>query len=167
MPVVVGLLQRVGDVGHPVAVAPVDRQAEPARGDLGVEGGLQLTVVLVDRRDAAEVAVVVRDLFEASVGDASATRHVPQVRDHVVLTLRAAEAEQQHGVVRDRFGGVGLAGAGRGGRARDAASVGDGGVGRARRLRPERFRFGRGCQSFGGHQLSTSASSVISTRRPV
>ena len=64
MTVVVRLLQRVGDVRHPVAVSPVHRQAEVARGDLGVERRLQLAVVLVDRRDTAEVPVVVRDLFE-------------------------------------------------------------------------------------------------------
>jgi hypothetical protein len=88
------------DVRHPVAVAPVHGQVEAAGRELGIQCRLQLAVVLVDRRHPAEVTVVVRDLFEALVGDAAAGRDVAQERDDVVLTLGTAEAEQQHTVIR-------------------------------------------------------------------
>jgi hypothetical protein len=98
---VMGVLQGVGDVGHPVAVAPVHRQLQAARRELGIQRRLQLTVVLVDRRHPAEVTVVMGDLFEALVRDAAARRDVAQERDHVLLTLGSAEAQQQHTVIRD------------------------------------------------------------------
>ena len=98
--------ERVVEVRVPVAVAPQHRQVDAAAGELGLEGGLQLAVLLVDRADAAEVAVVVCDLFEALVGDAATARDVAQERDHVVLTLGAAEPGEQDRVVRDRLGDV-------------------------------------------------------------
>ena len=100
------LVERVVEVRVPVAVAPEHRQVDAAAGELGLEGRLQLAVVLVDRADAAEVAVVVRDLLEALVGDAAPARDVAQERDHVVLTLGAAEPGEQDRVVGDRLGDV-------------------------------------------------------------
>ncbi|GGR88832.1 hypothetical protein GCM10010220_46620 [Streptomyces parvulus] len=40
------------------------------------------------------------DLLEAFLRDAAPTRHVLQERDHVVRALRAAEREEEQGVVR-------------------------------------------------------------------
>src|SRR5690606_25927508 len=60
----VKLAQSVGEIRGPEAVPPVHGEAKTARGDLRLERRFELTVLLVDRADAAKVAVVVRDLFE-------------------------------------------------------------------------------------------------------
>ena len=62
------------------------------------------------------MTVVVRDLFEALIGDSAATRHVAQEGDDIVLALGAAESGKQDRVVRDRRLDVGRARLG-GGRA--------------------------------------------------
>ena len=99
MAVGVQLAQGVGEVRRPEAVAPVDRQREPASGDLALERGLEGAVLLVDGADAAKMPVVVRHLLEPLVGDAAAAGDVAQVGDDVVLALRAAEAGEQDAVV--------------------------------------------------------------------
>ena len=99
MPGVVDVLQGLRDVRGPVAVAPEHRQLDPAGGELGLDAGLELPVLLVDRADAAVGAVVVRDLFEPLVRDAAAAGDVAQERDDVVLAFGPAEGGQEHGVV--------------------------------------------------------------------
>ena len=93
---------RVGEVRLPVAISPQHGQVDAAAFELGLERRLELPVLLVDRTDAAECAVVVRDLFESLVRDAAPASDVAQERDDVVLPLRAAEARQQDRVVGDR-----------------------------------------------------------------
>ncbi len=137
-----------------------------SRGQLGIQRRLELTVVLVDRRHTAEVPVVVRDLFEPFVGDASTPRHIPQIRDDVLLPFRAAEAEQEHRVVGHRRGRERFAGARARGRGGDVASVtARGHPVRARRL-GAKLR-ARARHVLRRHQPSTSASSATSMRRPV
>jgi len=70
--VIEGLLQRFGEVRAPVAVAPVDRQAESTAVNLSLQGSLQVAVLLVDWAHSPEVPVVVGDLFETLVRDAAA-----------------------------------------------------------------------------------------------
>ena len=137
----VRLGQRVAQVRVPVAVAPEHGKVDAAGCELGFERRLQLAVLVVDRAHAAEVAVVVGDLFEALLGDAATTGDVAQERDDVVLALGPAETGEEDRVVRDRFGDVLRAG----GR-------------RIRRTENARQRF-RHCRT------STSSAAVI--RRPV
>src|ERR1700693_6044589 len=46
--------QRVAQGRRPVPVAPVDRQGDPAGGEVLLDGGGQVTALLVDRADPAE-----------------------------------------------------------------------------------------------------------------
>ena len=62
--------QRVGQVGRPVAVAPVDRQVEAVRREVGLERRDQRAVLRVDRADAAEAEVVLADLQQPLARDA-------------------------------------------------------------------------------------------------
>ena len=96
---VVRVLQRLRDVGVPVAVAPEHRQPDAAGGELGFQGSLELAVLLVDGADAAVGPVVVGDLFEPLVGDAAAAGDVAEERNDVILALGPAEGGEQDGVV--------------------------------------------------------------------
>ncbi len=98
-PVVAHLPQRVGEVGVPVAVAEVDRQPDPVRGELGLERRDQIAVLLVDRADAAEELVVMADLREPLARDVASARDVLEERDHVVGPLGAAERDDEQRVV--------------------------------------------------------------------
>ena len=73
----------------------------PRRGELRLQCRLQRAVLRVDGAHPAEVAVVVRDLFEALVRDAAPARDVAQEGDDVVLALGTAEAGEQDPVVGD------------------------------------------------------------------
>ena len=95
------LADRVCEVRRPVAVAPVDGQVDAAPGELRLERGLERAVLRVDGAHAAEVAVVVRDLFEPLVGDAAPARDVAKERDDVLLPFGSAEAGEQDRVVGD------------------------------------------------------------------
>ena len=55
------------------------------------ECGQQLAVLLVDRRDAAEVVVVLGDVQQPLVGDVAAGGDMPQERHHLVRGLRSTE----------------------------------------------------------------------------
>ena len=98
--VVAHLPHRVGDVRLPVAVAPVDRQVDAVRREVRSQRGDQRAVLRVDRRHAAEVLVVLGDLGQPLVGHAAAAGDVAQERHDVVVALRAAEGQEQQGVVR-------------------------------------------------------------------
>jgi hypothetical protein len=87
--------QRVGEHRVPVPVAPVHRQIQMWR--QRVE---QRAALLVDRRYAAEVPVVLGDLRQPLRRHAAAPRDVCQERQHVVRAFRPAEGEQQERVVR-------------------------------------------------------------------
>lgn len=95
------LAHRVGEVGRPVAVAPVHRQVDAAACELRLQRGLEGAVLRVDRAHPAEVPVVVRDLLQALIRDPSAAGDVAQERDHVVLPLGSAESCEQDPVVGD------------------------------------------------------------------
>ena len=90
--------------GMPVAVAEVDRQVDAVGGELVLQGGDERPVLLIDGADAAEVRVVRGDLREAFPRDVAAAGHVFEEREDVVHPLRAAEGEDEQGVV--RAGGI-------------------------------------------------------------
>ncbi len=71
---------------------PWARQFRLQRGDEG-------PVLGVDRADAAEVEVVLGDLFQPLPGDVAAPGDVLQERDDVVRPFRAAEGEHEQRVV--------------------------------------------------------------------
>jgi hypothetical protein len=142
----VGLGDGIADEWRPVAVSPEHRQVDAATLELRFEGRLELAVLLVDRADAVEGAVVVRHLFETRIGDATATGHVAQEWDHVILPLGAAEARQQDGVI--------------GGRLRHVLRA------VLRRIRRAAYQIPGELTVGDGHR-STSAMSETWTRRPV
>ena len=70
------------------------------RVELHAQCGDQGTVLRVDRADAVELRIVVRDLLEPLPRDVAAARHVLEERDHVVHPLRPAERDDDDGVER-------------------------------------------------------------------
>src|SRR5699024_12016954 len=66
----VGGVQRVIEVGVPVAVAPVDGKVQSAGGQFLGQGSAQAPVLPIDGADSAEVAVVGGDVLE-QIGRAS------------------------------------------------------------------------------------------------
>ena len=95
----------------PVAIAEVDRQVDAVRVELGSEGRDQRPVLRVDRADAAEVLVVLRDLLEPLARHVAAARDVLEERNHVVRSFGPAERDDEDRVearVRElRVGSVG------------------------------------------------------------
>jgi len=87
----------------PVAVAPVDRQVDLRRGEVLPDRGDQGPVLVVDRAASSEGVVVLAHLGQPLLRDPLAGGDVAQEGQHVVGLLRAAEGDQQQGVV--RFGG--------------------------------------------------------------
>ena len=62
--------QLVGEVRRPVAVAPVDRQVQAVRREVGLERRDQRAVLRVDRADPAEAEVVLAHLLQPLARDA-------------------------------------------------------------------------------------------------
>ncbi len=93
------LAQGVGQVGRPVAVAPVHGQIESVFREVLAQGVEQRPVLAVDRADSAEEEVVLADFLQPLLGDSPATGDVREERNHVVRSFGASEGEQQQGVV--------------------------------------------------------------------
>src|SRR5699024_10761245 len=165
----VGGVQRVIEVGVPVAVAPVDGKVQSAGGQFLGQGSAQAPVLPIDGADSAEVAVVGGDVLEPFVRDAAPGGDIAQERDDLVLSLRTAESGEQDGVVVGRLAHVlgSGRGCGGGGRYDGAGSRGEGGRG-CGFMAPGAGR-GRG---WGGHAVpswpvQTAVTSAGSIRRPV
>ena len=62
---------------------------------LGLERSDQRAVLLVDRADAAEQLVVVRDVEQPFARDATPARHVLEERQNVVRPFRPAERDDE------------------------------------------------------------------------
>ena len=90
----------LGEVGRPVAVAPVDRQVQAVGREVRLDRRDQRAVLRVDRADAAEAEVVLGHLEQPLARDPAAPGDVLQERQHVVRPLRPAEGHQQERVVR-------------------------------------------------------------------
>ena len=71
----------------------------PCARELGLERRDQLAVLAVDRADAAEELVVVRDLLEPLARDVAAAGDVLEERHHVVHPLGPAERDDEQRVV--------------------------------------------------------------------
>ena len=101
-----GVPEGVREERRRVAVAPEDGDLDLALLQLGLEGGDEGAVLVVDRAAAAEQLVVVRDVLEPLVRDPAARGHPAQERHDLVGRLRAAERQEEDGVVgRQRLGG--------------------------------------------------------------
>ena len=79
----------------PVAVAPVDRQADAVASSSARSAAISVADLAVDRADTAEVIVVLGDLLEPLAGDVAAPGDVLEERHHVVQALGPAEADDQ------------------------------------------------------------------------
>ena len=77
---------------------------------LGPQGLDQVADLGVDRADAAEVVVMLGDFQQPLARDVPAARDVLQERHDVFALLRAAEADDQDGVVLHFVGSVFLQG---------------------------------------------------------
>src|ERR671912_388211 len=91
---------RGDQVGLPIPVAPVDRQVDPGGREVGFEGRDQCSVLIVDRRPAAEQEVVLPRLCEALARNAPPAGDVLEERQDVLRTLRPSEAQEEQGVIR-------------------------------------------------------------------
>ncbi len=125
VPVVDHRAQGVGQVGRPVAVAPVDGQVQAVLGEVLAQCVQQFPVLRVDGADAVEQEVVLPHLLETLAGDAASTGDVLQEGDDVVGAFGTAEGQQQQGVIR---AGIALFG-----HAIDPATLPTGAAGRSRR----------------------------------
>ena len=83
----------------PVAIAPVNGQARPVRGEFAFKRGNQAAVLFVDRADAAEEFVVMRDLFHSFTRDILPAQNVFEKRHHFIHRFRPAERENKNSVV--------------------------------------------------------------------
>ena len=91
--------QGIGQQRMPVPIAPIDRQVDPVGGELGLQGGNERAVVVVDRTPAVEAVVVLGDGEHALARDVAAPQHVLQEGDDVLTTFRPPEREDQQRVV--------------------------------------------------------------------
>ena len=91
--------ERVGQERVPVPVAPVERQAQAVGAELLAKGVQERPVLGVDRADAGETLVVVRDLALALGWHAPPPQHVVQERRDVRHPLRPPERDEEKGVV--------------------------------------------------------------------
>ena len=91
--------QGLGDEGVPVAIADDHGQVRTAGGELGAQGGQELLIAVVYRRDTAETAVMAGHLQKAGIRNAAPRGGVAHEGQDVVGTLGAAVGEQQDGVV--------------------------------------------------------------------
>ena len=91
--------QRVGQQRMPIAIAPIDRQRRAVGGQLGLEGGDQGPILVVDRTAAAEMLVVLGHGQHPLARDIFAPQHVFQKRHHLVRPFGSAEGDDQHGIV--------------------------------------------------------------------
>jgi hypothetical protein len=86
------------DERFPISVAEIDGQRVAALNELGLQRGDQLAIDAVDRRDTAEVQIVLGHIGEPFPRDAAAASDVLQERHYLLGTLRPAERQQQDGV---------------------------------------------------------------------
>ena len=90
---------RIGQVGRPVPVPPVDGQRKPAGREGRADRGQQVPALLVDRADPADRVIVLGHAGQPLRRDAAAARDVLQERHDVVGAFRAAERDEQESVV--------------------------------------------------------------------
>ena len=90
---------RVGQVRRPVPVPPVDGQRQAAGREGGADRGQQVPALLVDRAHPADRVVVLGHAGQPLRRDAAAAGDVLQERHDVVGAFRAAERDEQEGVV--------------------------------------------------------------------
>src|SRR6185312_11156712 len=86
----------------PVAVSPIDREMETGGFEFRFEGGDQVAALAVDGADAIEVVIVFGDFEQALAGDVAAAEDVFEERDDILALFRAAEGNEEKGVVISR-----------------------------------------------------------------
>ncbi len=98
--VVSHLAHRVGQIGVPVAIAPVDGQRVAGPRELGVEGGDEGAVLRVDRAHSPEPLVLLGHHLQSLGRHVAPTGHVLEEGEDVVGALWPTERHHDHGVVR-------------------------------------------------------------------
>ena len=83
----------------PVAVAPVNGQADAVLPQLRFEGRNQRADLRVDRADAAEMVVVFGDFQHSLARHIAPAEHILQKRHDVIGTFRTAECHNQNRIV--------------------------------------------------------------------
>ena len=92
--------ERVGKEGMPVPHADEYREVEAGSPKpLAETRGLR-TRQVCERRDAAEMLIVMRHLFDTFGCNPAPTEHICKERPDVVGTVRTAKGDEQHGVER-------------------------------------------------------------------
>ena len=95
------LAEGVGEVGVPVAVAPVDGETAEAVGvEVRADSREQSAALIVDRAPPAEVVVVLPDCLQPLARDAATSRDVLEERHDVARLLGSTERHEEQCVVR-------------------------------------------------------------------
>ena len=92
--------ERVGQEWMPVPHTDEHRQVEAGGLKPLAEPGRLRTRQLGERRDAAEMLIVMRHLFDTFGRNPSSTQHICEEGPDVIGTVRAAKGDEQHGVER-------------------------------------------------------------------
>src|ERR1700730_3253147 len=83
----------------PVAISPIDGQANPVPGQFGLEVRDELPVLVVDRALAPELVVVFRHFQDALARHVLATQDILEERHYFFGPLRTPEGSDQNRVV--------------------------------------------------------------------
>ena len=83
----------------PIPVSPVNREIRPVLRELVLDRRDQVAGLLVDGTFSIEVVVVFGDGEHAFAWNISSTQHVFQEGNHVIVTLRTTEGDNQERVV--------------------------------------------------------------------
>ena len=95
------LAQGVGEISFPVAVPPIDGQANAMGIEFGAQCGNEFAALIIDWAFAAEVVIVFCDFVEAFGRNAPAACHIFQKRHYIFGLLRAAEGNNQNRIVHE------------------------------------------------------------------
>ena len=79
----------------PIAVAPIDRQADAGCIEFGAESGDERTILGIDGADAAKMLVVFDDFQHSFPRHVFTAQHVFQKRQHIIGTFRPAKRHYQ------------------------------------------------------------------------
>ncbi len=93
------LLQGVAEVGFPVPVAPVYRQVDVVRLELGLQQGFQFPVLCIERAHAIEMFVVPDHLLHARRWDIFSPQDIVKKRPDIVHALGPTEGHNHDRVV--------------------------------------------------------------------
>ena len=92
-----------GSKRMPVAIAPVDRQLRTVAIEFGLQRSNQLAILFVDRTLAAELVIVLGDGQHSFARNISATQHIFEEGNYLLVRLGTAERHHQQRVIVHTF----------------------------------------------------------------